>query len=83
MVEFTQPKEDTDLDDTRTDLAQAYSAISEIFLTDLVESPNALFNAKSFLEKALIIDPNCMDAYYQLADLALNNNEREIAAKYL
>lgn len=65
--------------DIETDMSQAYSAIAELYQTDLSMEPNAEENCKNALEKALAIDPNCMDAFFQLAQYHLNKDDIESA----
>lgn len=69
--------------DITTDLSQAYSAIAELYMTDLSKEPNAQEVCRLALEKCLQIDPECLDGFYQLSQYHLNTDNPEEARPLL
>lgn len=65
--------------DITTDLSQAYSAIAELYMTDLSREPGAEEVCRAALEKCLQIDPECLDGFYQLSQYHLNTDNPEAA----
>ncbi len=60
-----------------------YSAIAELYQTDLIMEEGSEHKCKEFVEKALSADSKCLDAYVQLTNFYLNKSEREKAKECL
>jgi len=70
----------------KTQLATAYSAVAELYITDLCDEPNAEANCENYLTKAIETDEMCLDAYQCLANLKLitqkNTQAQEAMEKF-
>ncbi|CAG9335146.1 unnamed protein product [Blepharisma stoltei] len=55
----------------KSQIASAYAAISELFMTDLCDEPNAESTCELCIKNALKFDDTCIDAYQILANLRL------------
>lgn len=60
-----------------------YSAIAELYQTDLISEKESELKCREYVEKALQADSKCLDAYIQLVNFHLNKDERESAANCL
>lgn len=67
----------------KRDLAMGYSALAEIYQTDLIHEEKSETKCRENIEKAIYIDNKCLDAYLQYANYYLNNEDKESAIKYL
>ena len=67
----------------KRDLAQAYSALAEIYQTDLLQYKESEELCRNNIEMALKIDSLCLDAYLQYANFYLNKEEIDQAKKWL
>lgn len=68
-----------DIEDVNKDLAQAYSAMGELYMSDLCKAENAAELCLSFLLKSIEIDNQNLDAYYQLANYFLETDNEDKA----
>jgi tetratricopeptide (TPR) repeat protein len=76
-------KNQFDLHDAQKDLSQSYSALGELYMTDLVKAENAAKLCGEYLMKAVEINPFNLDAYYQLANYFLEVDNPEHADESL
>lgn len=67
----------------KRDLSLAYSALAEIYQTDLLQFKESEGFCKENIEKALKVDPFCLDAYMQYANFYLNKEDMEKAKHWL
>jgi len=78
------PKEgELDVGDTTKDLSQAYSALGELYMTDLARIPNAVNICREYLSKSVEVDGNNLDAYLQLGNYFLEVDDPETAEAYM
>jgi len=68
-----------DSQEHKSSLATAYSAVAELYMTDLCDEPEAEETCEQCVQDALAADPNCIDAYQALANLRLVRNRVEEA----
>jgi len=81
---FAKPtEEDKELGDAVKDLSQAYSALGELYLTDLANIPNAVNICREYLLKSIEVDENNLDGYLQLGNYFLEVDDPETAELYL
>ncbi|CAG9329884.1 unnamed protein product [Blepharisma stoltei] len=64
-------KQNLSEENSRIQLATAYSAIAELHMSDLCDEENAEEICESSIQAAIEYDPNCIDAYQMLANLRL------------
>jgi len=81
--ELTQKNDPKELEDARKDLAQSYSALAELYQSDLMEAPNSLEECKQFIDKALAVDPKSLDVLFQLVNFHLNQGNKQEAVPHL
>lgn len=67
----------------KRDLAQAYSALAEVYQTDLLEFKESEALCLENIELALKTDGLCLDAFLQYANYFLNKEDVEQARKWL
>lgn len=75
--------EQFDLQDAQKDLSQSFSALGELYMTDLVKAENAVTLCYEYLMKAVEVNPLNLDAYYQLANYFLEVDKPETADESL
>jgi tetratricopeptide (TPR) repeat protein len=81
---FAKPTDkDKELTDATKDLSQAFSALGELYMTDLSSIPNAVNICKEYLLKSIEVDENNLDGYLQLGNYFLEVDDPETAAVYL
>ena len=78
---FFQNTEEVDMNDLKKDLSQAYSAIGELFMTDLALTENAINICKDYLHLAVEVNPTNIDAIYQMINYYLEVDDPEAAEK--
>ena len=67
----------------KRDLSQAYSALAEIYQTDLLQYKESEGLCQENIEQALKIDNLCLDAFLQYANFYLNKEDIDQAKKWL
>lgn len=70
--------EEPDLQDIKKDLSQAYTAMGELYMTDLNTADNAINLCRESLHRAVEINQTNIDGYYQLMNyyLELDDNDK-------
>ena len=76
-------KSSHDNEDTIKDLSQAYSALGELYMTDLGRIPNAINICKEYLLKSIEIYQNNLDGYLQLGNYYLEVDDPDSSEKYM
>jgi len=76
-------REGFDLQDAKKDLSQSFSALGELYMTDLAKTENAVNLCQEYLMKAIEVNPLNLDAYYQLANYYLEVDNPETADQSL
>eukprot|EP00331_Platyophrya_macrostoma_P014059 CAMPEP_0176433698 /NCGR_PEP_ID=MMETSP0127-20121128/16193_1 /TAXON_ID=938130 /ORGANISM="Platyophrya macrostoma, Strain WH" /LENGTH=354 /DNA_ID=CAMNT_0017816207 /DNA_START=36 /DNA_END=1100 /DNA_ORIENTATION=- len=71
--------QNVDYDDLKKDLSQAYSALGELYMSDLCKTENAQSHCLNFLLKSIETDNQNLDAYYQLANYFLETDDPDKA----
>ena len=72
-----------DNEDTIKDLSQAYSALGELYMTDLGKIPNAINICKDYLLKSIEIDQNNLDGYLQLGNYYIEVDDPDSSQIYM
>lgn len=67
----------------KKDLADAYSAMAEIYQTDFLHLKESEAKCTECIKRALDIDPECLDAFLQLANYQLNKENEDQAKQTL
>ena len=75
--------QNVDYDDLKKDLSQAYSAIGELYMSDLCKTENAATLCFNFLIKSIEVDNKNLDGYYQLANYFLETDDENKAKESL
>jgi len=73
--------EEYDIHDIKKDLSQAYTALGELYMTDLALTEDAINICRNHLYQAIEINPTNIDAFYQLINYYLEVDDPETAAK--
>lgn len=72
-----------DPDEVRKDIALTYSAMAEIYQTDLLHEKTSEANCYQSILKALEHDPLCLDAYVQFVNYFMNKGDHATAKKIM
>ena len=85
LIKLYNPIIDNDpiQNEIKRDLALSYSALAEIYQTDLLQFKESEGFCKKNIEEALRIDNKCLDAYLQYANFYLNKDDIDEAKKWL
>ncbi len=81
QTNVTENGEEYDLNDIKKDLSQAYTALGELYMTDLALTENAINICKEYLHKAIEIDQTNLDSYLQLTNYYLEVDDHDMAEK--
>lgn len=73
--------QEVDGQDIRKDLSQAYTALGELYMTDLALTENAINICRDYLHRAVEVNDTNLDAYYQLMNYYLEVDEPETAGQ--
>jgi len=72
---------EVDSQDIRKDLSQAFTALGELYMTDLALTENAINICRDYLHRAVEVNETNLDAYYQLMNYYLEVDEPETAGQ--
>lgn len=74
---------DYDVDEVKKDIALAYSALAEVYQTDLVQEKTSEARCYQNILSALEYDPLCLDAYVQFVNYFINKGDMPTAKKIM
>jgi len=79
--QYVENGEEYDINDIKKDMSQAYTALGELYMTDLALTEDAINICRNYLHKAVEINQTNIDAFYQLMNYYLEVDDPETAAK--